>query len=1027
MVTLQTLRLAIDARPAAAGAATFDQSATRVRRAATGAAGATAQLSKAVAGLAAYATLGNAIRVMAGFEERIIIAGKVARATEVEFAKLEATAKALGATTRFTAEEAAEGLIALARAGFEVTEQVAAIEDTLKLATAAELELGEASGYVANSLRQFGLAATEAVRVADAFVVASNRSNTDVRQLADAMGYAGTIAATLGLSIEQTASLIGVLGDRGIQASMAGTNLRGVLLALTDPTEKVERALAELGLTYDDVNPATNDFLVVLENFGDAIDRLPNRLDAAGLMTQIFGRRNAAAAIAMAESVDKARELTKAQEESLAAHRDIAEELEKTLIGRFNALKSATQAVMIETGEAGLTGALKGLLDTATGALRILGGVEGSFDDVGRAAEFAAVAVAALSARLAFAGLASVIPLLGRTAVAIGGVATAAGGLAAPLALAAGGIAVLALEMKSGAEAAAGYASAAKSVREAVEQLDNDDFQRALEMGGEGATEAIDKRIAQLNAFIEAAQRGRGVISPSKAQALFPDLTGREERARLGLSEEEFRRDDRTSGRWYISEDLIRLAAEEIEALNKSKNGLEERAEIQQEATEAAVKAAASIQAYVDALREENEIQAILGATAEETARLQAVARELVNAEQQKGTALTETETQAITELVVERENLAGAIRAQIEAEQEAARLDAEAAARLEKHTQAAEDYRTQLERTIAVEELRLAGRDREADLLEFEASLKQRGIMLQESEAVALRELYERLLEVTDAREKQGRITDQTYDRVEQGIDSLREEIETRKFLVESVGLTEEAYEKARDRQEIMSVTTSLLANANAEQAEQILAAREALLQYVDATYEAEKQTELIREFQDGWVDMWADIVTGAATAADAFEAFALRMVAAMNELILKRALMNAFFNSGPTGSLGGGGNPAAGGASTGVVLSRGGMFDTGGQRAFSRGFIADSATPIFYSGGSGIVGEAGRPEVVAPLEPDSKGNMGIRINNPDALGGGPRMVVNMTVYARDADSFRSSQAQIEEDLRTMGTTWRL
>jgi TP901 family phage tail tape measure protein len=1027
MVTVKTLRLGIDARGAAAGAASFGASANKVKGSALGAAGATAQLSKAVAALAAYATLGSAIRVIAGYEERLVVLGKVSGATAAQLELLEKKTKQLGATTRFTAEQAAEGSLELARAGFTVNEQLVALEDTLALATAAELELGEASGFVANTLRQFSLEAGEAARVADTLLVASNNANMDVRQLAESMSYAGTISATFGISVEKTAVAIGALADVGIKGSMAGTNYRGVLLSLADPTEKVIKGLRKLGLEYEDVNPATNDLFEVSAKLSDGFGSLSNAYDAAGIAAQIFGRRNAAAAIALGLATEKMTENWEEVEKSKNAHLEMAEAMDKTIIGKFNALKSATQALMIETGDAGLTGAIKGLLDTMTDAIRILGGMEGALDDAGTAAKLAAAAIAGLALSGGVAGAAKLTLGIQKLAFALAGASFAASSFILPAALLGGAIAVLAINTDTAAtsakEAEKSFRAAfvaSEDLRRSVSEMSEKDYVKSMAEGGKAAEEAIATRIKQLEGLIEFASK-QDEIAKSRVGDLIPgaaalaalppgmgqQLRSREVQPQLGL-------EDFGPTTLYQSEDVIKLAEARKKALETLEDDLK-NAGVAQEAFNLLQKDAADGMAkYISGVNQEIGVLLQFGETAKDTATKQMVARELLKAEQEKGGELTQMEATKVMLLARAREWLNGVIKKQIDLETESQAQAQESADKLSAHAKGVAEMRAELEQKIEIEKALAEGRTAAATDAQFDLELMRRRIILGDSEAESLKLLNAELQRLIEKRKDEGEASAQTYDRTQSGVETLQKEIAQRKLLVDSVGMTAESYSKSTERAEIMAEAQALLTNASDEQAIQIKAARDALLGYVDAAYEAEQQMRLIYEGQNAFVDMFSDIITGSESAGDAFEAFSRRMVAAMTEMILKRALMNAFF-----GGIGADANPGAGGASTGVNLSRGGSFDGGGRR-FAMGDVFTQTTPVSYPGGHGVIAEAGSPEAVMPLKRDGKGNLGVV-----AAGGGGGQTVNnynVIIKAADYESFRKSRRQISDDFRRMG-----
>lgn len=320
-------------------------------------------------GLSAALVLRQSISTFSAFEETMATVQGVTRASADEFERLQETARQLGATTRFTASQSGEALLFLARAGFDVQESLDAVGATLNLAAAGNIDLGEAADFASNILSQFNLAASQTTRVVDTLVSTSNRSNTNVRQLAESMKLAGPVAGALRIDVETTAAAIGALGDSGIQASLAGTNLRGILAALLQPTSRATQALGDMNLTVRDVSPATNDLVEVIRSLADA------NLDAEKAVA-IFGRRNAAAALILANSVDKVDELTEANRDATGEAQRMADVMNDTLAGSLRTLVSALQEATLATAEQGLAGGFRTLIDLSTDVVRSLAGVE---------------------------------------------------------------------------------------------------------------------------------------------------------------------------------------------------------------------------------------------------------------------------------------------------------------------------------------------------------------------------------------------------------------------------------------------------------------------------------------------------------------------------------------------------------------------------------------------------------------------------------------------------------------------------
>jgi TP901 family phage tail tape measure protein len=430
---MATVRLGVDSRPAVAGAKQYSAAMRRdvigSSKAAAGSVagvdarmkelGATAASVKGALGpvFGAFAAVGivrDATKTIAGFEETLATLQGVTGldALSDDFQALEERSRELGATTRFSAQEAAEGLLFLSRAGFTAEQSLAAIGPTLDLAVAGALDLGDAADFASNIVSQFGLSAEDTARVVDTLVNSANSANTDVRQMAEALKFAGPVAGALGRSVEETAAAIGVLGDSGIQASLAGTNLRGILLALAKPSKEAQAIFERLGVDITKLNPETNSLAEITQTLASA---QLSAADASG----IFGRRNAAAALVLANGAEKVRELTAANEESAGVARENAAIIENTLSGAFRSLRSAIEELFLSAGDAGLLSVLKEVVITITGAVRILAGMEDAVTQNKDAAMLLASALKGIGIALAALAVGKVVGLFLTLAKAI--------------------------------------------------------------------------------------------------------------------------------------------------------------------------------------------------------------------------------------------------------------------------------------------------------------------------------------------------------------------------------------------------------------------------------------------------------------------------------------------------------------------------------------------------------------------------------------------------------------------------------
>ena len=216
---------------------------------------------------------GMAFKTAADFDDSMRRVKAVSGATGDQFDALKQQALDLGASTAFTASQAAEGMQYLAMAGLDTNEILEATPQMLSLASAGAMDLATAADIATNVLSGFNLQVSDLAHVSDVLAQAASSSNTSVDQLGHAMAYVGPVASSAGLSIEETTAAIQVMSNAGIQGTMAGTALRSSLSSLLSPTSEATKVLASYGLTADDVNPEVNSLAEIIDNLGQrAID-----------------------------------------------------------------------------------------------------------------------------------------------------------------------------------------------------------------------------------------------------------------------------------------------------------------------------------------------------------------------------------------------------------------------------------------------------------------------------------------------------------------------------------------------------------------------------------------------------------------------------------------------------------------------------------------------------------------------------------------------------------------------------------
>ncbi|EJY7995689.1 phage tail tape measure protein [Salmonella enterica] len=282
--------------------------------------------------------------------------------SDPQFAALREQAKKLGAETQFTSRDAASGQAFLAMAGFTPQAIQAALPGVLNMALAGGMDLGESADIGSNILSQFHLDPGEMDRVSDVLTAAFTRTNTDLVNIGEAMKYAGTGMAGLGVSVEQTIAMIGVMANVGLRGSIAGTGLQATFSRLAAPTGKAVSALKELGVSVADATGKMRPAEVVLADIYKSVKKYGD-VDQLSFFKDIAGEEAAKSFQALVQSAGSGElqkllaELKSSRGETAAVAKKMADNLD----GDLKNLDSAWEGFRIQIEEL-VDGALRGLV-----------------------------------------------------------------------------------------------------------------------------------------------------------------------------------------------------------------------------------------------------------------------------------------------------------------------------------------------------------------------------------------------------------------------------------------------------------------------------------------------------------------------------------------------------------------------------------------------------------------------------------------------------------------------------------------
>lgn len=318
----------------------------------------------AMAGAAMLVPMGFAVKTFADFDDGMRSVRAVTQATDEEFKRLTDTAAELGRTTSFTAIEVANLMAELGRAGFRPDQVNAMTAAVLDLSRATGTDATLASGIMAATIRQFGLAAEDSTRVADGLTTAANKSFNTVEQLGEALSYAGPVAADFNMSLEDTLAVLGGLGNVGIQASNAGTALRRLLTITGAEAAKMEDIF---GVAFIDAAGNARPLVEVLGDVNEATKDLGTAARAQKF-NEAFGLLGITGASAIGRQAGDIRELAVAIKEAGGSAARAAVEMDAGLGGAFRKIMSAAEGVQLAIGEA-LSESLQGMTERFTESL----------------------------------------------------------------------------------------------------------------------------------------------------------------------------------------------------------------------------------------------------------------------------------------------------------------------------------------------------------------------------------------------------------------------------------------------------------------------------------------------------------------------------------------------------------------------------------------------------------------------------------------------------------------------------------
>lgn len=297
----------------------------------------------------------NPLKVAADFDAQMSNVKSLIFATSddinADLDSLTKKAEELGATTKFTAKEVAQGYEFMAAKGWNAEQMEGGIQGLVHLSAAANIELADATEILTGSLASFQMGADEAEDAANAFAYTAARSGANIPAIGESMQYVGLSAKNMGVDIETTVAMLGKLGNVNLLGSMAGTSLNAMF---SDMKKKAKNGALKVGETFVSILDDVGNYRNIIDIIAD-IEKVLANMDGEGNKSAALGFLDERGARAMnallGAGSEELRKFTQAVHNSKDAAKDMAAIKLDNLQGDITLLQSAFQGLQKKVGD----------------------------------------------------------------------------------------------------------------------------------------------------------------------------------------------------------------------------------------------------------------------------------------------------------------------------------------------------------------------------------------------------------------------------------------------------------------------------------------------------------------------------------------------------------------------------------------------------------------------------------------------------------------------------------------------------
>ena len=295
---------------------------------------------------------GNVIELGQNFTSTMSEVSAISGATGEDFEKLEACAREYGATTVFSASNAAEALKYMSLAGWDADQSTSALGGVLNLAAASGMELGAASDMVTDYLSAFAMEAGDAAYFADLLSYAQSHSNTTAEALGEAYKNCAANLNAAGQDVETVTSLLEGMANQGYKGSEAGTAMAAIMRDITNGMKDGAIKIGETSVAVMDAQGNFRDLTDILTEVEAATNGMGDAERAVALSSTFTADSTKGLNLILNEGMDKIAGYEEELRGATGSAEEMANIMNDNLSGDVAAMNSAFEELGLKIYDA---------------------------------------------------------------------------------------------------------------------------------------------------------------------------------------------------------------------------------------------------------------------------------------------------------------------------------------------------------------------------------------------------------------------------------------------------------------------------------------------------------------------------------------------------------------------------------------------------------------------------------------------------------------------------------------------------